>query len=145
MQGNIPNVAVYDLAVQKRENDLVIGSHGRSIYIMDLNPIYEVLRNQGQVIKILSASEIRFNPRWAAWSEGIITKPTQNILFYSNSDVNIKIEVLNTKGESLKSWDVLAIKGYNSTYWQHENLGRGKYQINITSANNSDKIDFEVK
>lgn len=145
MQGNIPNVAIYDLAIQKKENDLVIGSHGRSIYIVDLNPIYEVLRNKDQEIKILSASEIRFNPRWAAWSEGIITKPAQNVLFYSNSAENIKIEVLNAKGESLKSWDVLAIKGYNNTSWQYENLGRGKYQISITSTDYSDKMDFEVK
>jgi photosystem II stability/assembly factor-like uncharacterized protein len=39
-KGNLPEVAVHDLAIQKRDNDLVIATHGRGIYIIDdLTPI----------------------------------------------------------------------------------------------------------
>ncbi len=39
-EGNLPEVAVHDLAVQTREHDLVIATHGRGIYIIDdLTPI----------------------------------------------------------------------------------------------------------
>ncbi len=31
----VPTVPVYDLATQSRDNDLIIGTHGRSIYILD--------------------------------------------------------------------------------------------------------------
>ncbi len=39
-KGNLPEVAVHDLAIQNRENDLVIATHGRGVFIIDdLTPI----------------------------------------------------------------------------------------------------------
>jgi photosystem II stability/assembly factor-like uncharacterized protein len=35
LKGGMPTIAVRDLAIQKRENDLVIGTFGRGIYILD--------------------------------------------------------------------------------------------------------------
>ncbi|MBC7348538.1 MAG: hypothetical protein H5U05_01035 [Candidatus Aminicenantes bacterium] len=32
---NLPTVAVHDIAIQPRENDLIIGTHGRGIWILD--------------------------------------------------------------------------------------------------------------
>ncbi|HEX8560155.1 MAG TPA: hypothetical protein VF668_18810 [Pyrinomonadaceae bacterium] len=32
---NLPNVAVHDILVHPRDNDLILGTHGRSIYILD--------------------------------------------------------------------------------------------------------------
>jgi photosystem II stability/assembly factor-like uncharacterized protein len=40
-QGQIPNVAIYDMVIQERENHLVVGSHGRSVYVVDLKPIHQ--------------------------------------------------------------------------------------------------------
>jgi len=31
----LPTVSVMDMAIQKRENDLVLGTHGRSVYVLD--------------------------------------------------------------------------------------------------------------
>jgi photosystem II stability/assembly factor-like uncharacterized protein len=38
----VPTVSVMDMAIQERENDLVLGTHGRSIYVID---DYSALRN----------------------------------------------------------------------------------------------------
>jgi hypothetical protein len=35
LKGNFPTISVHDLAIQKRENDLVIATFGRGIYILD--------------------------------------------------------------------------------------------------------------
>ncbi len=35
LKGGFPNISVRDLAIQKRENDLVVGTFGRGIYILD--------------------------------------------------------------------------------------------------------------
>ena len=35
LKGGLPTISVRDLAIQKRENDLVVGTFGRSIYILD--------------------------------------------------------------------------------------------------------------
>ncbi|MEZ5001148.1 MAG: hypothetical protein R2744_11865 [Bacteroidales bacterium] len=36
---HLPTCAVYDLAIQERELDLVAGTHGRSIFVLDIEDI----------------------------------------------------------------------------------------------------------
>jgi photosystem II stability/assembly factor-like uncharacterized protein len=40
-QARLPTVPVHDLVVHPRDRDLVIGTHGRGIYIMDVAPLQE--------------------------------------------------------------------------------------------------------
>jgi len=42
MQNNMPNQPVEDLLIHPRENDLVIGTHGRSIFITNISPLQEL-------------------------------------------------------------------------------------------------------
>ncbi|HCV41913.1 MAG TPA: hypothetical protein DGH68_00390 [Bacteroidetes bacterium] len=42
LKGGLPTIAVHDIAIQKRENDLVLGTFGRGFYILD---DYSPLRN----------------------------------------------------------------------------------------------------
>jgi len=42
LDNNLPRVPVHDIAVQQRENELVIGTHGRSIYIAKLKDVQKV-------------------------------------------------------------------------------------------------------
>ena len=44
LKGGMPTVAVRDIAIQRRENDLVLGTFGRGFYVMD---DYSLLRNVG--------------------------------------------------------------------------------------------------
>jgi len=41
MQNNMPRVAVHDLLIHPRENDLVVGTHGRGIFITDISPLQQ--------------------------------------------------------------------------------------------------------
>jgi hypothetical protein len=42
MNNNMPNVPVHDLLVHPRENDLVIGSYGRGIFLTNIAPLQEL-------------------------------------------------------------------------------------------------------
>jgi Sortilin, neurotensin receptor 3, len=42
MNNHLPRVPVHDLAIQARENELVVGTHGRSIYITKLDSVHKV-------------------------------------------------------------------------------------------------------
>lgn len=42
LDNKIPRVPVHDIVVQERENDLVVGTHGRSVYIARLKDIHKV-------------------------------------------------------------------------------------------------------
>jgi photosystem II stability/assembly factor-like uncharacterized protein len=72
MSHDLPRVAVHDLVIQQRERDLVIGTHGRSIWIADVD-------NTGALDTLTSASCVLFdiNPvrkrnwggSWSKWVE----------------------------------------------------------------------------
>lgn len=144
-QGNVPNVAIYDMVIQKRENDLVIGSHGRSVFIVDLDPLQKVALNPTAEAKLLRASEIRINQRRSPWAEEPTTKPSQSILYFVNQSGQTEFEVKNEKGESLKSWSITSSKGVNSTDWEYGNIGKGKYTILIKKNSGTDELVFEIK
>jgi photosystem II stability/assembly factor-like uncharacterized protein len=42
LRNGLPTVSVHDLVIHPRDRDLVIGTHGRSIYIMDVAPLEEL-------------------------------------------------------------------------------------------------------
>jgi photosystem II stability/assembly factor-like uncharacterized protein len=61
LKGGLPTIQVRDLTIQKRENDLVVGTFGRGIYILDnytplrlLKP--EMLKQEAQVFPVKDAS-----------------------------------------------------------------------------------------
>ena len=35
LRGNLPPVRVHDLLIHPRDNDLIVGTHGRGIYVLD--------------------------------------------------------------------------------------------------------------
>jgi photosystem II stability/assembly factor-like uncharacterized protein len=59
LQGGFPNISVRDIAIQQRENDLVVGTFGRGIYILD---DYSSLRD----INATKEAQL-FKPRDGKW------------------------------------------------------------------------------
>ena len=62
MNGGIPTISFRDLAIQRRENDLVAASFGRGFYVLD---DYSALRNVNK--QQLQAKASLFEPRKAWW------------------------------------------------------------------------------
>jgi photosystem II stability/assembly factor-like uncharacterized protein len=46
MKGNLPTVAIHDMVIQSRENDLVLGTHGRGFWILDDINLLEELTSE---------------------------------------------------------------------------------------------------
>jgi photosystem II stability/assembly factor-like uncharacterized protein len=95
LANELPRVAVHDLVIQERERDLVIGTHGRSIWIADIE-------NTGSVDTLLLSEAVLFDPgsirkrnwgnSWSVWAEP--SKPDFYFpCFLPDSKTNEKIEV----------------------------------------------------
>ncbi len=67
MTNNLPTVAVDDIVIHPRENDLVLGTHGRSVWILDdITPLQEMTS------QLLAADVHLFGSRRATmWSMGM--------------------------------------------------------------------------
>ncbi|WP_436515582.1 WD40/YVTN/BNR-like repeat-containing protein [Ekhidna sp. To15] len=111
----LPNTPVHDLIVHPREKDLVLGTHGRGIYIGNVALIQQM--NDEILAKTIHAfpmEEITASTRWGSktWTWGDVIEPTTSVNFYSNSKANGKIEIIY-KDEVVSSKDISADNGLN--------------------------------
>ena len=95
----LQKVATHDLVIQKRAKDLLIGTHGRSIYKMDLSIIYSFLekRNLKQNHFIIP-NDINFSSGWGKrtynWSE--FNSPDKYFNLYSVKDEKLTMKLLDS-------------------------------------------------
>jgi photosystem II stability/assembly factor-like uncharacterized protein len=76
MKNNMPTQPVHDLKIHPRENDIIVATHGRGIYIADISPLAEL--TQDVLAKDAYLFDIDSKVRWI----------NNNMHEYSNSNYN---------------------------------------------------------
>jgi len=74
MKNNMPTIPIYDLVIHPRENDLVVGTHGRGFYITDISPLQEL--NTEVLTKNAHLFDIEPRVQWKIISQ--YTRSAQN-------------------------------------------------------------------
>lgn len=100
----MPAVPVHDLAIQKRDKDLVVGTHGRSIYIVDIEHIEELNESVlSSTIHLFPVKSKKFSERWGnkyyVWGNAI--EPSVQLTFFSKKNVIAEITIKTNKGLEL--------------------------------------------
>ena len=114
MNHKLPNVAVHDVVVHPRDNELVVGTHGRSLYIADVAQLQEL--TEENLAKELVAFDIDKMP-YANWGK-IYDKWTERdaakaeLPVYSNSVGSVSITI-KAKDVVLKQVTAAVKKGIN--------------------------------
>jgi len=119
-RGNFPRVAVHDLVIQERENELVVGTHGRSIYIGKLDLVQKLNYMNDKAIEIVPISEKehsrQLGSRWSSYAEPYTYDlPIQ--FFVQNAGPHV-LNIRNDWGKKLKSFEIDAKKGWNEIDYQ---------------------------
>lgn len=112
----LPPVAIHDLVIQPEAKDLVLGTHGRSIYIADIEDIQKMtLSKMDEAIVLFKVDTLKHSKQWGnaknSWTQ--VKEPSVSIKFYSNSDKKVNLKILSEKKKELKSITVEAEKGFN--------------------------------
>ena len=135
VHAGIPDVAVRDLAIQEREGDLVIATHGRGIYIIDdltslraLTP--DVLARDAAMLPsrpsvlVIPSGEQRFDGDTDYEGESI--SEAASITYYLKKRHligDLKVEVLDAKGNVLQRVDGPRKRGLNRVDWAMRSKG----------------------
>jgi photosystem II stability/assembly factor-like uncharacterized protein len=126
MKLDMPTVPVHDMKIQERDNDLVVGTHGRGIYIADIAPLAELTP------AVLEQSAYFFTPepeiRWVATDrmnysssnfDGESEEAGASLFYYLMSDAAVTLTVYQgqlpisviehegTAGINSVQWDML--------------------------------------
>ncbi|MBN2174952.1 MAG: hypothetical protein JW731_12530 [Bacteroidales bacterium] len=128
-KGNFPNVSVRDMVIQERENDLVIATHGRGIFIIDdITPLRQL--NDEILQQDLAFLDARpYEVGHLGWEMGLTgddefvgsNPPGASVITYYLGKRHIFgdmfIEIYNSKGEKVKELPAGKRKGINRVNW----------------------------
>jgi hypothetical protein len=137
---NLPSVAVHDIIVHPRDNDIILATHGRSIYILDdATPIQQltpaVAREDVHLFDVRPA--MRYTTRMSRYGVGDKAFAGQNppygalISYYlkakPDDKTRPKIQILDAAGKTVSEIENIAKeKGLNRVNW---NLRLGGPQV----------------
>ncbi|MDV7186765.1 glycosyl hydrolase [Lutibacter sp. TH_r2] len=112
---NLPPVAIHDLVIQKEAKDLVVGTHGRSIYKANISGIQQFEKTKGKDVVIFDIPSKRHSSYWGkSWSKWMpLSDPELEIPYFVNKSGIYTLEILAEDGTQLNSFKVEASKGYN--------------------------------
>ena len=112
----LTKAAVHDLVIQSEEKDLLLGTHGRSIYKTDLSVIYNYIdkieKDEDGIV--YSISDINYSNRWGSksynWSE--YYEPELKFYVFSNSKQKAKLKLVSSDGLTIMKKDLELIIGF---------------------------------
>tara|TARA_R110002012_G_scaffold11444_3_gene51617 strand:- start:39064 stop:41904 length:2841 start_codon:yes stop_codon:yes gene_type:complete len=111
----LPNVAVHDLVIQPEAKDLILGTHGRSLYVGDINLLQKLNSKTMDEVVLAEMETEHLSPRWGSkfstW--GKIYEPEVKIQFYSPQDAKATITLKTEEGKELQQFSVEASRGVN--------------------------------
>ncbi|MDZ7693383.1 MAG: hypothetical protein U5K69_20075 [Balneolaceae bacterium] len=156
----IPNVASYDMVVHPRELDLVVGTHGRSIFVMDLEPLHTVADRRDEAIVAAKPDPVQFSENWgeqeAPYRE--VYEPSSKWLYWIGdteaSNETVSIQILNSDGEVVTDLETKGRYGFNTISWnldisdedgETKYLGKGKYTLIFKTDNQQDEVQLSVE
>ncbi|MBE63616.1 MAG: glycosyl hydrolase [Flammeovirgaceae bacterium] len=110
---DLPAVAIHDLVIHPRENDLILGSHGRSIFVADVSALQQ-LPETSDAVKIFSSEGATFSDRWGnvGYYWGGPYEPSTTFEVYTKSSGKGKISI-SMDDTILKEWEVKLDAGIN--------------------------------
>ena len=121
-----PNVIVRDLAIQKRDRDLVIGTYGRGIYIADIAPLKEFKSDLFAKDAYLFDVEDtirwnRFEQRGEDYGEFAKVDNPQigaNLYYYLKAEAkNVKLTIKDLEGNIVQELTGAVKKGFQKAVW----------------------------
>ncbi len=127
---DLPQAAIHDLAIQHRESALVIGTHGRGVYIIDdVRPLRQLTREAlaADIVLLESPPSILRVPRFGTAPYGdnqfVGSNPREygKIVYYLKQRHMfgpMNIEIFDPEGELLKTLPAGKRKGINVVNWR---------------------------
>lgn len=112
----LPNVAVHDMIVQPETNDLLLGTHGRSIYKTNIQSLQQFSKEiETSNLHIFPTSSVEYSSKWGdAWS--IWVQPIEAstmITYYTTTTNTVFVKITTEDGKVLQEFSDTCNKGFN--------------------------------
>ncbi|MAG71927.1 MAG: hypothetical protein QF463_07205 [Vicinamibacterales bacterium] len=169
LRGNFPTVPVDDLVIHPRDHDLVVGTHGRSLYVLDdLAPLVElsgeVLRSPAHLFGVRTAIQFHLwkHESYGAQRQFVGANPPYGaiVTYYrrdADADAAPTLTVVDADGRTVRTLDGEDEPGLHRVAWDLRtslpdglDTGRGplvppgRYAVRLEAAGARHEQTFEV-
>jgi len=121
LQANLPDVPVHDLAVHPRERELIAGTHGRSVWIVDVLPVQELAKVRNEAVHLFPVEKLKADRGWRSapplWFDDSADLPKLSLPFWAKAGGRAQLTVLDKDGQPLRRAEIPARPGVNSYQW----------------------------
>lgn len=133
LESNLPTVPVYDIKVHPRENDLILGTHGRSIWILDdINALEAIAA--GKTDKPVHLCDMRTAVSWRIYDDRRDHGNPGHKFFYAENPpygalityylqsaaeakTPVRFTITDGDGNYIREFEDLGEAGFNRTAW----------------------------
>ncbi len=137
LKNNLPTVAVRDIAVHPRENDLIIGTHGRGIWIIDdISPLQkmtrEVFDSDFHLFSIRPTTQFLRSSRGESYSSKVYVakNPSYGMIldayFKDKPEEKPKVLVKDRRGETIFQINLMKKEGLQRKTWNLQFIPKTK-------------------
>ncbi len=122
LQQNLPNVPVHDMIVHPRERELVVGTHGRSAWIVDVLPVQELTRAvRAKPIHLFPVAPLKADRDWRGkpvwWLDATPYLPELRGAFWAKDSGRASLRVLDANRNPVREMQIDAKAGVNRIVW----------------------------
>jgi len=163
------NVPAYDLIVHPRDYELVVGTHGRSVFVADVKPL-QVLNIEGKTRPLMAynPAPVKHSEKWGetqySWSKPVL--PKIDVMYYVVMPSKVTVQIFDEEDQLRKTTSLDAAAGFNYFSWDAKvapsslkgkkskkvqvsppdvYLAKGKYKVKFTVGENTAEAIVEIK
>jgi len=130
LRGDLPTVAVYDLRIQPREKELIIGTHGRGVYILPVKTIEKLdAQIMAKPLHLFNIAPVKLDEVWDLGKKA-------KIEFFAGKAGQAQIVIQDKKGQKMAEFSRPAGLGLNVFEWdlvidaqKRKTIERGEYTL----------------
>ncbi len=158
----IPNVPTYDMTIQKRDHVLVIGTHGRSVYTMNIAPFEKLTVDKLETpVMAFQPKNMQYSKQWGKSRYPYMKPdiPDVTLLYYIGKSNNRKVEIsiINKDGKLLRKMKAPASVGFHvfsydlkkdkraSKDIKDDYLSPGNYKVLFKNGSAKDQTTLQIK
>ncbi|MGB8952342.1 MAG: hypothetical protein WCC06_06725 [Candidatus Aminicenantales bacterium] len=152
LRSNLPTQPVYDMRIHPRDKHLIIGTHGRGVFVLPAGRIQQLTPDiLAKGLYLFAVPEAMLVPRQMSMGrDGAELKPNARFEFYAAAAGQANIAVKDASGNVLKEMAVDVRRGLNAAEWnliaegQKNPVKPGEYQVEVRTGKETAAGTFKV-
>ena len=137
--GNLPTVPVHDLVVHPRDNELIVATHGRSIWVTDVSPIQNYKDFKNKDVEIINVPEIKYKNAWGMrptrWFNVKSDKNDSTFTLWSANQRKVQLQITDEQNHVIYKDEINLDKGVTLWHWDNK--------VDVNLALNAEQLTNE--